>query len=103
MSYLRRTESFSEQQGDPVKGRLHVACCFQVNDYHASKASKARCCSVGHRKTIAPLLLQKGSMCFRSRSRPPRRRPFADRKSTRLNSSHLGISYAVFCLKKKNK
>src|SRR5205814_7321987 len=26
-----------------------------------------------------------------------------DRKSTRLNSSHLGISYAVFCLKKKMK
>src|SRR5262245_62319015 len=26
---------------------------------------------------------------------------FQDRKSTRLNSSHLGISYAVFCLKKK--
>src|SRR5947199_6195598 len=26
---------------------------------------------------------------------------FTDRKSTRLNSSHLGISYAVFCLKKK--
>src|SRR5258705_8821998 len=25
-----------------------------------------------------------------------------DRKSTRLNSSHLGISYAVFCFKKKN-
>src|SRR5256885_12055463 len=32
-------------------------------------------------------------------------RPFCrlDRKSTRLNSSHLVISYAVFCLKKKNK
>src|SRR3712207_6994779 len=30
---------------------------------------------------------------------PPRRR---DRKSTRLNSSHANISYAVFCLKKKN-
>src|SRR5256885_14888939 len=28
---------------------------------------------------------------------------FADRKSTRLNSSHLVISYAVFCLKKKKK
>src|SRR5262245_63685360 len=27
--------------------------------------------------------------------------PCRDRKSTRLNSSHLGISYAVFCLKKK--
>src|SRR5690242_21001592 len=27
----------------------------------------------------------------------------ADRKSTRLNSSHMSISYAVFCLKKKKK
>src|SRR5205814_9797402 len=31
------------------------------------------------------------------------RSPIPDRKSTRLNSSHLGISYAVFCLKKKKK
>src|SRR2546426_6943478 len=30
-----------------------------------------------------------------------RLRPLRDRKSTRLNSSHLVISYAVFCLKKK--
>src|SRR2546426_7302116 len=30
-------------------------------------------------------------------------RPPPDRKSTRLNSSHLVISYAVFCLKKKKK
>src|SRR5690625_2852039 len=29
-------------------------------------------------------------------------RNFTDRKSTRLNSSHVAISYAVFCLKKKN-
>src|SRR3989454_4408778 len=29
--------------------------------------------------------------------------PSVDRKSTRLNSSHLVISYAVFCLKKKKK
>src|SRR5689334_24899024 len=28
--------------------------------------------------------------------------PVGDRKSTRLNSSHSSISYAVFCLKKKN-
>src|ERR1022692_5193799 len=38
------------------------------------------------------------------RSGCPRRRPehqTGDRKSTRLNSSHLVISYAVFCLKKK--
>src|SRR3712207_7264679 len=31
-----------------------------------------------------------------------RERPEADRKSTRLNSSHANISYAVFCLKKKH-
>src|SRR5437868_12792455 len=41
-------------------------------------------------------------------SRPPWRPTSAnlgfgpDRKSTRLNSSHVSISYAVFCLKKKN-
>src|SRR3712207_8690520 len=43
--------------------------------------------------------------------RPPRDRDLhgdrhpgrVDRKSTRLNSSHANISYAVFCLKKKNK
>src|SRR5262245_66474157 len=39
--------------------------------------------------------------CLRRDSKRPRFR--ADRKSTRLNSSHLGISYAVFCLKKKKK
>src|SRR6478735_7795883 len=41
----------------------------------------------------------------RARGRLPRRsgkRAGRDRKSTRLNSSHLVISYAVFCLKKKN-
>src|SRR5690349_23063951 len=35
--------------------------------------------------------------------RHPRRSSTVDRKSTRLNSSHVEISYAVFCLKKKKK
>src|SRR2546427_1146648 len=35
--------------------------------------------------------------------RAPGLHPEADRKSTRLNSSHSQISYAVFCLKKKKK
>src|SRR5438067_9603258 len=34
---------------------------------------------------------------------PDKRAERTDRKSTRLNSSHVSISYAVFCLKKKNK
>src|SRR2546426_8115955 len=35
--------------------------------------------------------------------RAPHAHALGDRKSTRLNSSHLVISYAVFCLKKKKK
>src|SRR5438045_7974665 len=49
------------------------------------------------RNTFGWLITQKvGLFSSRSPNRP-------DRKSTRLNSSHLGISYAVFCLKKKKK
>src|SRR5258707_11287355 len=36
------------------------------------------------------------------RADEPQRLDARDRKSTRLNSSHANISYAVFCLKKKN-
>src|SRR5690625_4153269 len=38
---------------------------------------------------------------LRGELRHPRRSSPQDRKSTRLNSSHVAISYAVFCLKKK--
>src|SRR3712207_7256797 len=38
-----------------------------------------------------------------ARDLPPAVRGRRDRKSTRLNSSHANISYAVFCLKKKKK
>src|SRR5437899_9539567 len=41
--------------------------------------------------------LSRPRLARRAQQDPPGR----DRKSTRLNSSHLGISYAVFCLKKK--
>src|SRR5699024_12557014 len=41
---------------------------------------------------------EKGPVSWTKILFPPKR----DRKSTRLNSSHVSISYAVFCLKKKN-
>src|SRR5256885_8189296 len=41
------------------------------------------------------------SACSRASFLPPMSTYSRDRKSTRLNSSHLVISYAVFCLKKK--
>src|SRR2546430_6348291 len=46
------------------------------------------------------ILLESAASNSHSRVSMPRR---ADRKSTRLNSSHSQISYAVFCLKKKKK
>src|SRR3712207_7024958 len=47
-----------------------------------AERARARCCVVDGRNEVARI---------------------ADRKSTRLNSSHANISYAVFCLKKKKK
>src|SRR3712207_8378016 len=44
-----------------------------------------------------------GASLYASRRPPACPRQRADRKSTRLNSSHANISYAVFCLKKKIK
>src|ERR1035438_10580977 len=42
-----------------------------------------------------------GLVLFPQKDLPLDEAAILDRKSTRLNSSHLGISYAVFCLKKK--
>src|SRR5439155_26048668 len=44
-----------------------------------------------------------GRRLARQRGRSLARQARRDRKSTRLNSSHVAISYAVFCLKKKNR
>src|SRR5256885_3824641 len=51
----------------------------------------------------SPLRMQDAAQrLFDPAARVWRSRGGLDRKSTRLNSSHLVISYAVFCLKKKN-
>src|SRR5437870_11217510 len=47
-------------------------------------------------------LTQESSVIIEGKVRGDKRAPGGDRKSTRLNSSHVAISYAVFCLKKKN-
>src|SRR5437879_6922234 len=65
---------------------------------------------LGHPTAPAPLGRRSGAQWMRTRRsrsisaarHPPPRPPTPDRKSTRLNSSHRCISYAVFCLKKKN-
>src|SRR5437868_14272454 len=53
--------------------------------------------SVASSGSCAGVTVGRNSGNFSAPSRP------TDRKSTRLNSSHVSISYAVFCLKKKKK
>src|SRR5437773_6966442 len=48
-------------------------------------------------------VVRRGLPCQFSHFREKMHRAKRDRKSTRLNSSHITISYAVFCLKKKKK
>src|SRR6476659_8782880 len=77
---------------------LPVFCCFFFNDTATTEIytlSLHDALPISHVETVS-----------RSRRRrPDRARPSRsssrDRKITRLNSSHLGNSYAVFCLKKK--
>src|SRR5256885_3834063 len=66
-----------EKAGDPLIRRSRIGCWqFNHGPEFIAKRGKAK-------------------------SRPGRTGRIQDRKSTRLNSSHLVISYAVFCLKKK--
>src|SRR3712207_8779644 len=68
--------------------------------HHAADAHPAQ---RGHDEDDAPLLghdaHQRAELALRAGDQHSER----DRKSTRLNSSHANISYAVFCLKKKKK
>src|SRR5699024_12675617 len=50
-----------------------------------------------------PTLRTRRGNAPRSREPATQEQPRPDRKSTRLNSSHVSISYAVFCLKKKKR
>src|SRR5438067_9001410 len=61
----------------------------------------ARRALVGAPREPAPHLVGRGGDELDPEIRREGRR--GDRKSTRLNSSHVSISYAVFCLKKKKK
>src|SRR5258705_6501597 len=72
------------------------------------RSASSSCHSIFARSDFPHRSSQMQSACAEAFFRAPRnwgtQGPIElDRKSTRLNSSHLGISYAVFCLKKKKK
>src|SRR5205814_8983154 len=64
--------------------------------------SPSGACPFAHRRTCRPSAVAAAVVMVPTGTEVGDRR-VRDRKSTRLNSSHLGISYAVFCLKKKKK
>src|SRR5690606_41239750 len=80
----RRSSDLAERESAAGSGavarRAHGAERFRFLPRRGSDHGRGSCCRAAHRHP--------GSV---------------DRKSTRLNSSHVKISYAVFCLKKKKK
>src|SRR5438445_838181 len=71
-------------------------------DYHGVlRAAYSNLVSGGKTQGASTITMQVARNFFLSREKKSSARP--DRKSTRLNSSHANISYAVFCLKKKKK
>src|SRR2546422_9306790 len=65
------------------------------------RSSNFHCLHAKHQGFLAPALRIEGTRLLRKTLRA-HDEFVVDRKSTRLNSSHGYISYAVFCLKKKN-
>src|SRR3712207_8568602 len=79
---------------------LHDALPISVEPWKADESAQVIGASVKAQFKITRLAVYFPSI---PHSFPLRVRDTKDRKSTRLNSSHANISYAVFCLKKKNR
>src|SRR3712207_7287269 len=84
--YTTLFRSGDEERGQPRPQRVQLPHVAEVAEVHQPRPALRE-----HRQRVP-----------RVRPRPGARREL-DRKSTRLNSSHANISYAVFCLKKKKK
>src|SRR5215471_20971496 len=88
--------SFRRLLGCVIVSGVIVSVFFFFND---TATTEIYTLSLHDALPIAP----SSTTCEPPAPRPRRSHSTRDRKSTRLNSSHVEISYAVFCLKKKNK
>src|SRR5690242_21555126 len=77
---------------------LSYTTLFRSDDVGARLAQHPEASAIASRDDESARVEALRGELSRHRTRHPRR---PDRKSTRLNSSHMSISYAVFCLKKK--
>src|SRR5438034_7998793 len=87
-------DSVGRVRFDPETKTLHVRDEDVVADHLAVRPDALRQLGEGAEVLFVERILHADQMVFTGES---------DRKSTRLNSSHTVISYAVFCLKKKKK
>src|SRR3712207_8353944 len=91
LPYTTLFRSWSRGRGDPASGP------GGLRPLVGGAAGAARREPTGHLRRVVPTAAARPAA-----ARSGGRARAGDRKSTRLNSSHANISYAVFCLKKKN-
>src|SRR5205807_6802104 len=93
-SWLVESQRFSASLHGIYNRRCYLLAprCFRINRRSAASDGKTNSACPARRAHSYGRSLQRLPLCGKQST---------DRKSTRLNSSHLVISYAVFCLKKK--
>src|SRR3712207_8541297 len=74
---------------------------YTLSLHDALPISKGQRRAAGPPRALSQPAFPRAPLAFSAHSLTTADRDPADRKSTRLNSSHANISYAVFCLKKK--
>src|SRR5205807_9484566 len=98
---LQHLHSFPTRRSSDLTGRTGLT----AGQKNQAKVAIGTGIGIGHTEinphTIGHLLMKMTSYVWMSMTPWTTSRKTLDRKSTRLNSSHLVISYAVFCLKKK--
>src|SRR5437899_11671379 len=97
--HLHNSVSFSTTRAPPPQTIFPYTTLFRSPPRQASPGLREQSERGARQASRAVRAAPRGSArTARDACRAPRSE---DRKSTRLNASHLGISYAVFCLKKK--
>src|SRR5699024_12650953 len=99
-SFFASVVAFHDLHSFPTRRSSDLHCCVPHAHRRFGKNSPGRCLPDGAYHQRGNLRLHEAPSSGKS-GRNQTKRILKDRKSTRLNSSHVSISYAVFCLKKK--